>query len=68
MKKKMIIGIALIIALTAITISIIAQANAEEAPSSLQSGEDSPGVHQCPRDGYDENEGPSNRNGFGGDY
>ena len=68
MNRKMLIGIALIIALAAITVSIMAQADAEEAPSSQQSGEDSPGVHQCPRDGYDENEGPTNRNGFGGDY
>ena len=49
--------------------SVLALAGAsDEVPTSLQEGEDSLGVHQCPRDNYDDNTGPTEREGFGNDF
>jgi hypothetical protein len=69
MKRKKILGLLLVISLAALSFSAMILADSEESSSkSLQEGEDSPGAHQCPRDGYDINEGPANRNGFGEEY
>jgi len=69
MKRKMMIGLALVVCLAVFSFSAISLADdSNETPAALQDGEGSPGVHQCPRDGYDVNEGPANRNGFGDDF
>ena len=67
MKRKMILGLTLAICLAVFSVSIVALADVDgEVPPILQG--DSPGVHQCPRDNYDENTGPTNREGFGDDF
>jgi hypothetical protein len=68
MKRKKILGLLLVISLAALSFSAMILADSEDSSKSLQEGEDSPGAHQCPRDGYDINEGPANRNGFGEEY
>jgi len=69
MKRKMMIGLALIVCLAIISFSAISLADVnDETPASLQDGEDSPGAHQCPRDNYDDNTGSTNREGFGDNY
>jgi hypothetical protein len=69
MKSKMLIGFTLVLCLAVFSASIIALAGpSDEAPDGLQEGDDSPGAHQCPRDNYDDNTGPTNRNGFGDDF
>jgi len=65
MNKKALLALTLALILTA---SFIATASAEENPIPNQDGDDSPGAHQCPRDGYDEQEGPATRNGFSSDF
>jgi len=51
----------------AVFTSAVALADVEgEDPPVLQG--DSPGVHQCPRDNYEDNTGPTNREGIGDDF
>ena len=67
MKRKRIIGLTLVVCLAIFLASIVALADVDgEDPPVLQG--DSPGVHQCPRDNYDDNTDPTNREGFGDDY
>ena len=69
MKRKMLIGFTLVLCLMVFSFSVAALADdSNEVPAALQEGEDSPGVHQCPRDNYDDNTGPTNREGFGDNY
>jgi len=69
MRRKKILGSLLIVGLAALSFSAMTLADPDDSsPNSLQEGEDSPGAHRCPRDGYDVNEGPANRNGFGEDF
>ena len=59
----------LIVCLVAFSFSVIASADtSEDTTKALRDGEDSSGVHQCPRDGYDSHKGPANRKGFGDDF
>ena len=63
----MMIGFTLIMCLAFASFTIIASADVYgEDPPVLQG--DSPGAHQCPRDNYDDNTGPTNRDGFGDDF
>ena len=68
MNRKMMIGFTLILCLAFASFTVIASANVDgEDPAVLQG--DSPGVHQCPRDNYDDdNAGPTIREGFGDDF
>jgi len=56
MNRKMLIGFTLVMCLAISSFTVLAMSSAsDDAPSPLQEGEDSPGVHQCPRDNYDDN-------------
>jgi len=69
MNRKMLIGFTLVMCLAISSFTVLAMSSAsDDAPSPLQEGEDSPGVHQCPRDNYDDNAGPTDRNGFGDSF
>ena len=58
------IGFTLIICLAVFSFTAIAFADVDgEEPPVLQG--DSPGAHQCPRDNYDDNTGPTIRDGYG---
>jgi len=61
------IGLGLLLCLTVFTSAVVlADIDNSDDPPVLQG--DSPGVHQCPRDNYDDNTGSTNRNGVGGDF
>ena len=69
MKRKTMVGFTLTVCLVVFSFLVMALADtSDETPIGLQEGDDSPGVHQCPRDGYDSHKGPANRNGFGYDF
>ena len=56
----MMIGLGLLLCLAVFTSAVVL--------ADIDNSDDSPGVHQCPRDNYDDNTGPTNRNGVGGDF
>jgi hypothetical protein len=65
MKKKKLLGITLILGLLILSASVMVLGDdTEDSSNSLKDGEDSPGNHQCPRDGYDSNKGSAYRKGF----
>jgi len=63
----MMIGFGLLLCLAVFTSAVVlADIDNSDDPPVLQG--DSPGAHQCPRDNYDDNTGPTNREGFGDDF
>jgi hypothetical protein len=67
MNKKAAIGLTLILCIAFASFIVLALGDVDgEDPPVLQG--DSPGAHQCPRDNYDDNTGPTERNGFGDDF
>ena len=67
MNKKTVIGIALVLCLAFASFTVLTFGDVDGGDPPVLQG-DSPGAHQCPRDNYDDNTGPTNRNGFGDEF